>query len=104
MTRRVQTKLLLRRSGGLLPAVTLLKAAISELKIRMVNAVDLMRLQPAIEHPHGLSDEAFDALFTRSAHPPRSPIDRAFARTSARGVRICPIREWRWPDGRRAAS
>jgi len=60
MTRRVQTKLLLRRSGGLLPAVTLLKAAISELKIRMVNAVDLMRLQPAIEHPHGLSDEAFE--------------------------------------------
>jgi xylulose-5-phosphate/fructose-6-phosphate phosphoketolase len=48
-----------------LAAVTLLKGAIPELKIRMVNVVDLMRLQPALEHPHGLSDEAFDALFTR---------------------------------------
>jgi len=48
-----------------LAAVTLLKAAIPELKIRMVNVVDLMRLQPALEHPHGLTDEAFDALFTR---------------------------------------
>jgi xylulose-5-phosphate/fructose-6-phosphate phosphoketolase len=49
-----------------LAAVTLLKAAIPELRIRMVNIVDLMRLQPEIEHPHGLSDEAFDALFTRN--------------------------------------
>jgi xylulose-5-phosphate/fructose-6-phosphate phosphoketolase len=48
-----------------LAAVTLLKTAIPELKIRMVNVVDLMRLQPEIEHPHGLSDDAFDALFTR---------------------------------------
>ena len=41
-----------------LAAVTLLKTAIPELKIRMVNVVDLMRLQPETEHPHGLSDEA----------------------------------------------
>ena len=36
-----------------------------DLKIRVVNVVDLMKLQPASEHPHGLSDVAFDALFTR---------------------------------------
>jgi xylulose-5-phosphate/fructose-6-phosphate phosphoketolase len=33
--------------------------------IRVVNVVDLMKLQPQREHPHGLGDEAFDALFTR---------------------------------------
>jgi xylulose-5-phosphate/fructose-6-phosphate phosphoketolase len=48
-----------------LAAVTLLKTAVPELRVRMVNVVDLMRLQPEIEHPHGLSDEGFDALFTR---------------------------------------
>jgi xylulose-5-phosphate/fructose-6-phosphate phosphoketolase len=36
-----------------------------ELKIRMVNVVDLMKLQPRTEHPHGLSDSDFDMLFTR---------------------------------------
>ena len=36
------------------------------MKIRVVNVVDLMTLQPAGEHPHGLSDERFDALFTTS--------------------------------------
>jgi xylulose-5-phosphate/fructose-6-phosphate phosphoketolase len=35
------------------------------LKIRVVNVVDLMTLQPSSEHPHGLSDDAFDALFTK---------------------------------------
>jgi xylulose-5-phosphate/fructose-6-phosphate phosphoketolase len=49
----------------ILAAVALLRRAIPELKIRMVNVVDLMRLQPEAEHPHGLSDEQFDALFTR---------------------------------------
>ena len=47
-----------------LAAVALLRTAHPELKIRMVNVVDLMRLQPAREHPHGLSDVEFDALFT----------------------------------------
>jgi xylulose-5-phosphate/fructose-6-phosphate phosphoketolase len=47
-----------------LAAVALLREALPELKIRMVNVVDLMRLQPASEHPHGLSNEQFDALFT----------------------------------------
>ena len=48
-----------------LAAVAFLKTALPELKIRMVNVVDLMRLHPASEHPHGLNDEQFDALFTR---------------------------------------
>jgi xylulose-5-phosphate/fructose-6-phosphate phosphoketolase len=49
----------------ILAAVALLRTALPELKIRMVNVVDLMRLQPESEHPHGLSDAQFDALFTR---------------------------------------
>ncbi len=48
-----------------LAAVDLLRSLASDLKVRVVNVVDLMRLQPASEHPHGLSDEDFDALFTR---------------------------------------
>ena len=48
-----------------LAAVTILREHLPELKIRLVNVVDLMKLQPQAEHPHGLSDEAFDALFTR---------------------------------------
>jgi xylulose-5-phosphate/fructose-6-phosphate phosphoketolase len=51
----------------ILAAITLLHEAFPFLKIRMVNVVDLMRLQPEEEHPHGLSDTAFDAYFTRSA-------------------------------------
>jgi len=49
----------------ILAAVKLLRAHLPDLKIRMVNVVDLMRLQPASEHPHGLSDTDFDSLFTR---------------------------------------
>jgi xylulose-5-phosphate/fructose-6-phosphate phosphoketolase len=47
-----------------LAAVSLLREHLPDLKIRVVNVVDLMRLQPATEHPHGLSDAEFDALFT----------------------------------------
>jgi xylulose-5-phosphate/fructose-6-phosphate phosphoketolase len=47
-----------------LAAVDLLREAIPDLKIRVVNVVDLMRLQPSEEHPHGLSDRDFDSLFT----------------------------------------
>ena len=47
-----------------LAAVSILRAHLPALKIRVVNVVDLMKLQPEIEHPHGLSDKAFDALFT----------------------------------------
>ncbi|MEI8406498.1 MULTISPECIES: phosphoketolase family protein [unclassified Kribbella] len=47
-----------------LAAVSLLREHLPWLKIRVVNVVDLMRLQPASEHPHGLADAEFDALFT----------------------------------------
>lgn len=46
-------------------AVTLLREYVPDIKIRVVNVVDLMVLQPASEHPHGLEDGEFDALFTR---------------------------------------
>jgi len=48
-----------------LAAVTILHRALPALKIRVVNVVDLMKLQPATEHPHGLSDKDFDVLFTK---------------------------------------
>jgi len=48
-----------------LAAVKLLRGYFPQLKIRVVNVVDLMKLQPTSEHPHGLSDADFDALFTR---------------------------------------
>jgi xylulose-5-phosphate/fructose-6-phosphate phosphoketolase len=47
-------------------AVGLLRERLPELKVRVVNVVDLMRLQPPSEHPHGLSDHEFDSLFTTS--------------------------------------
>ena len=47
-----------------LAATALLREHIPHLRVRVVNVVDLMTLQPQIEHPHGLSDAAFDALFT----------------------------------------
>ena len=48
-----------------LAAVTLLRDHFPSLKIRVVNVVDLMKLQPPSEHPHGLPDADFDAMFTR---------------------------------------
>ena len=47
-----------------LAAVDILRQLTPELKIRLINVVDLMSLQPRGEHPHGLTDEDFDALFT----------------------------------------
>ncbi len=48
-----------------LAAVSILREHLPDLKIRVVNVVDLMKLQPSTEHPHGLSDSEFDALFTK---------------------------------------
>ena len=56
-----------------LAAVTLLRAKVPDLRIRVVNVVDLMALQPTSEHPHGLPDEQFDELF-----PPDTPVVFAF--------------------------
>jgi len=47
-----------------LAAVMILHEHVPDLKIRVINVVDLMRLQPAEEHPHGLSHREFDVLFT----------------------------------------
>ena len=47
-----------------LAAVDLLRREVPDLRLRVVNVVDLMALEPPSEHPHGLSDAAFDALFT----------------------------------------
>ena len=47
-----------------LAAVALLRGYVPDIRIRVVNVVDLMALQPQSEHPHGLDDDAFDAMFT----------------------------------------
>jgi xylulose-5-phosphate/fructose-6-phosphate phosphoketolase len=51
-----------------LAAVSILREHLPKLRVRVVNVVDLMKLQPATEHPHGLSDNDFDSLFTRDKH------------------------------------
>ena len=56
-----------------LAAVTLLRTLAPDLKIRVVNVVDLMALQPQSEHPHGLPDEDYDQIF-----PPATPVVFAF--------------------------
>ena len=48
-----------------LAAVSILREELPELKIRFINVVDLFKLQPQNEHPHGLSDEEYDMLFTK---------------------------------------
>jgi len=48
-----------------LAAVSILREYLPELKIRVVNVVDLMKLEPSTEHPHGLTDPEFDELFTK---------------------------------------
>jgi xylulose-5-phosphate/fructose-6-phosphate phosphoketolase len=48
-----------------LAAVDILRQRVPEVKIRVINVVDLMKLQPSSEHPHGLNDRDFDTLFTK---------------------------------------
>ena len=50
------------------PTLEVLAAVLPNLKIRVINVVDLMRLQPACEHPHGLSETDYDSLFTKDKH------------------------------------
>src|SRR5262249_8717338 len=47
----------------ILAATDILRQELPDLRVRMVNVVDLMRLQPASQHPHGLPDAEFDAIF-----------------------------------------
>jgi xylulose-5-phosphate/fructose-6-phosphate phosphoketolase len=49
-----------------LAAVSILREHLPQLKIRVVNIVDLMRLEPATEHPHGLNDPEYDTIFTKN--------------------------------------
>ncbi len=56
-----------------LAAVSILRERLPAVRVRVVNVVDLMRLQPAAEHPHGLDDRAFEAFF-----PPGRPVVFAF--------------------------
>ena len=51
-----------------LAATSILRAQLPELKVRVVNVVDLMKLEPSTEHPHGLSDLDYDSIFTRDKH------------------------------------
>jgi xylulose-5-phosphate/fructose-6-phosphate phosphoketolase len=51
-----------------LAAVSILREHLPDLKIRVVNVVDLMKLQPSTEHPHGLGDKDYDSLFTKDKH------------------------------------
>jgi xylulose-5-phosphate/fructose-6-phosphate phosphoketolase len=48
-----------------LAAADILRRELPDLQVRVINVVDIMRMQPESEHPHGLSDKEFDALFTR---------------------------------------
>jgi xylulose-5-phosphate/fructose-6-phosphate phosphoketolase len=52
----------------ILAAVSILRQHLPDLKIRVINVVDLMKLQPKTEHPHGLSETDYDALFTKDKH------------------------------------
>jgi xylulose-5-phosphate/fructose-6-phosphate phosphoketolase len=52
----------------ILAAVSILREHLPDLKIRVVNVVDLMKLQSASEHPHGLSEVDYDSLFTKDKH------------------------------------
>jgi len=52
----------------LLAAVSILREHLPEVKVRVVNVVDLMKLQSASEHPHGLNDQDYDSIFTKDKH------------------------------------
>ncbi|QOW11823.1 phosphoketolase family protein [Kaistella flava (ex Peng et al. 2021)] len=51
-----------------LAAVSILREHLPELKVRVVNVVDLMKLQSSSEHPHGLNDQDYDSIFTKDKH------------------------------------
>jgi xylulose-5-phosphate/fructose-6-phosphate phosphoketolase len=83
-----------------LAAVDLLRRHVPGLRMRVVNVVDLMTLQPASEHPHGLPDEEFDALFTRDRpivfafHGYPSLVHRlAYRRTNHRNLHVRGFKE-----------
>jgi xylulose-5-phosphate/fructose-6-phosphate phosphoketolase len=95
-----------------LAAVSILRRGLPKLKIRVVNVLDLMKLQPPSEHPHGLPDAEFDALFTKDkpiifAHHGypwlihrltyrRTNHGNLHVRGYKEGVDMPEVSEWRW--------
>ena len=77
-----------------LAATSILRAHLPALKVRVINVVDLMRLQSQSEHPHGLSDSDFDSLFTRNKpvifgfHGYPSLVHRLTYRRANRGLHV----------------
>ena len=102
-----------------LAAVAILREHFPDLKIRFVNVVDLFRLQPDCEHPHGLSDRDFDSLFTRDkpvifnfhgypladsqAHLPARPITTTSTCAATRR-RATSTRRWNWRSATRSTA
>jgi len=82
-----------------LAATSILRTHLPDLRIRVINVVDLMKLQSQSEHPHGLSDAAFDALFTRDRpvifgfHGYPSLVHRLTYRRANRGLHVHGYRE-----------
>ncbi|WP_034277341.1 phosphoketolase family protein [Haloechinothrix halophila] len=83
-----------------LAATALLREHLPSLTVRVVNVVDLMRLQPDTEHPHGMTDREFDTLFTRDApiifayHGYPWLIHRlTYRRTNHAGLHVCGYKE-----------
>jgi len=81
-------------------AVQILREQFPELKVRVVNVVDLMALQPQSEHPHGLNDKEFDILFTKNKpvifafHGYPLLIHRlTYRRTNHNNIHVADIRE-----------
>jgi xylulose-5-phosphate/fructose-6-phosphate phosphoketolase len=52
----------------ILAAVSIVRKYLPDLKIRVINVADLMKLQSSSEHPHGLTDQDYDSLFTQDKH------------------------------------
>jgi len=83
----------------ILAAVSILREHLPSLRIRVVNVVDLMRLQSASEHPHGLNEADYDALFTRNKHIVfafhgyASLIHRLTYRRTNRNLHVCGYKE-----------
>src|ERR1700722_11710408 len=83
----------------ILAAVSILREHLPELKIRVINIVDLMRLQSASEHPHGMSDMDYDSIFTKDKpiifgfHGYPSLVHRLTYRRTNRGLHVHGYKE-----------
>ena len=96
-----------------LAAAAILREHFPDIKLRFVNVVDLFRLQPATEHPHGLSDRDFDSLFTADKpvifnfhgyplliHQPHlsPPLTTTISTCAATRRKAISTRRWNWPS------